>query len=215
MEDLKKHLESTKLIVFTAQECMKIVDSLMKTETDRDRRFIKRNGYFSFDAKIHWRTVVMELCKLYNHTETFNLKTLLWKLESEHPELGFTTDQLRGWQLKIKALNKAIDNLLEQRNGVYAHLDENFDTVAYTATRPQANALILVAQEIVDTLHNRIIGSHLDIADVTGSPVLELEKVINGLQKKWEYDREFYRSHCKDLGIDPDTIEDLRLEKTS
>lgn len=213
MEEIHKHLKSLKLIVFTAQECMKIVDCLMTPETDKNRRFIKGNSYFTFDVKIQWRAVVLELCKLYNHTEIFNLKSLLRKLETDYPELGFTKEEIRAWQLQIKAQKSAIENMIVQRNKIYAHLDEDFDKVVYSANRRQANTLILIAQEIVDALHNRVEGSSLRIDDITNSPVLELNKVIDALEQKREYDKYFWRLHCESVGIDPDTIDDLKLKK--
>lgn len=172
-------------ILFPAQESLKIVAYLRKDEGDDDRNYVKRAIYFQYETSNHWRTIVIQLCKLFSESkgEHYRLRKFIVSLKpgGYFEDAGISADKIAKWEEALALERDIIDNLLLQRNKKYAHSDRDGKEVVNEVSIAKARELIGLVQNIVREIYSTVFESSFLIDQPVGSPVDSLKWVIDSL----------------------------------
>lgn len=206
-QELKSETWEISEILFLAQESLKVVELLVKEETDDDRAYTKRmNSFFVYTTSVYWRVIVTELCKLFSskENEQYNLHKFISKLKTagHYGDAGISQESIIAWKDILENEQEAIDNLILQRDKIYAHKDRNAKTIVNTVTLLKTKELIAVVQKIVREIYSTVFESSFMVDDPINPPVANLEYIINILASEKKKRETPLRKLAKEYGIE-------------
>lgn len=207
MQELKSETREISEILFLAQESLKVVELLVKKEEDNDRAYTKRmNSFFVYSTSIYWRVIVIELCKLFSskENEQYNLRKFISKLKvtGHYGDAGISKESIIDWEGILENEKEVIDNLILQRDKVYAHKDRNAKLVVNTVTLLKTKELIGMVQKIVREIYSTVFDSSFMVNDPINPPVGNLEYIINILANEKKKREKPLRKLAKEYGIE-------------
>lgn len=191
-EELIKELEIICNILFAAQESLKIVDYLYADDENGDLVYTKRMNAFFYWVRIsQWKTVIIELFKLFGESENFYIKPFLNKLGRKGVFEGIIDElSIKGWKARIKICNPIITKLRNQRNKTIAHKDrgilvdlKEFETENEISIE-EVRELILIVQQVAREIYKVVMQTDFMINSPINSPVDNLKWMIKELTEK-------------------------------
>jgi hypothetical protein len=182
-QELKAESWAIAQILMTAQESFKILVCLTKSEVDVERAYVKfKNPFFVYEARIHWRIIVLELCKLFSDKENehYNLYKFISKLKKggHFADTLINNSMIKRWEINLQKEKEIIENLILQRDKLFAHTDRGKDVVVNSVTIAKTRELVEMVQNIIKDIYSVVFESSILIADPIGSPVENLERII-------------------------------------
>jgi hypothetical protein len=204
-DELQSELKEISGILFTAQESFKLVTYLLKDEEDEDLVYEKRvNAFLSYSVNIHWRTTVIELCKLLadKKMERFNLHKFIHKLKHYFIETGIESSDILKWESLLLAEEDSIKNLIDQRDKVYAHTDSSHREFPNTITLNKARELITFIQQLIRKLYSVVFETAYQIEEPINSPIIGLEHLLKLVVEAKKTKRESWRPIAKEYGLE-------------
>ncbi|MBX2933864.1 MAG: hypothetical protein KF825_06440 [Ferruginibacter sp.] len=205
--ELKEEVEEISEILFLAQESLKVVRFLIKEEDDDDRAYTKRvNAFFVYTTSIYWRVIVIELCKLFStrENEDYRLHKFISKLKANghFGDAGISPGLINQWETDLENEKDVIDNLILQRNKIYAHKDRNSKAVVNTVTLKKTTELIEVVQKIIREIYFTVFETSFLVNDPINAPVQNLEYIVNVLADEKKRREKPWRKLAKEHGIE-------------
>ncbi|MFL5788971.1 MAG: hypothetical protein ACJ748_13010 [Flavisolibacter sp.] len=168
----------------TALESFKILLCLTKSEKFEERSFVKfKNPFFVYEAQIHWRIIVLELCKLFSDKENehYNLNKFISRLKKggHFADAEINDSSIEVWKAQLRKENKKIGNLILQRDKLFAHTDRSKGKVANNVTIGKTRELVKMVQQIIKEIYLTVFKSSILIDEPISSPVENLEQIID------------------------------------
>ncbi len=203
-QQLKKEVKEINDILLLAQEALKIVGYL--SEEDDEISYLKKaNEFFGFTLIVYWRVIVIELSKLFGERETehFNIHKFISKLKrsGHYRDAKISAEKIAAWENEIKKEKEIIENLLQQRDKIYAHTDRKHKEVLNKLSIKNFQRLVKIIQVIICTIYFDIFESAYLINEPIDSPVEKLKWIMNMVaqHKKsdavvWEERKKRYKS---------------------
>lgn len=182
-EEIKKEIWPIVEIVLFAQESFKLVEYLGTKSDSSHENFIKgRSDYFTHARIVHWRSTVIELAKLFSgkKNDRYNLKRLLNALKND----GMLADAkvpetaIKHWEELIEKEKEAIENLIVQRDKVYAHTDEGYREVINKVTTSKTKELLEIVYGIVKDIYYSTYNSDFMFEGINYDPTGDLKHLI-------------------------------------
>lgn len=205
-QELKKETWEISEILFWAQESLKVVQFITKKEEDDDMAYVKRNAFFVYSTSIYWRVIVIELCKLFSSkdTEQYNLQKFISKFKKagHYGDACIALGTIIDWEEMLGKEKDIINNLLLQRDKIYAHKDRNSKTVANTVTLAKTKELIAVVQKILREIYATVFESSFMVDDPINPPAGNLLDIINILANEKKLREKPLRELTKQYGIE-------------
>lgn len=187
-KELHDEIISIGEILILAQESLKMIEYLIEPELDNKKLYAKRQMFFDFSYKIYWRITVIELCKLFSgrDTDSFNLVKLIGKLRkgNHFGDAKISETKLAQWQEEINLEKGSINNLLLQRDRLYAHKDRELNQVQNIVNINKTWALIKLGRRIIQDIYSDVFDISYMLEDIGYSPVDNLEFIINNLAER-------------------------------
>lgn len=179
--EIKVHLDQIIKIALNAQESFKLVRILVREETDKDLRHMKANTYFRFTSAVHWSMTVIEITKLITgrSEQHYDLSAFMNRFEREYKVVGLSRDLRKRWKDKLKAEHTFIENLVLQRNSIYAHTDPDSASIPNLVTIGKMDEFITFLQDFIEGVSREIFENSYEIKGILNSPARELERVLN------------------------------------
>ncbi len=177
-------------ILFIAQENLKVLRYLGSPESDPYRAAVKtRSMFFDFSQKMSWRIVVTELYKLFTPDENFSISALIEKLSDGEFAGIIAEEKIKQWKERTGRLGNTIKKIRNQRNKSVAHKDRAGLNQKKNGVRlDQADALIVIVQEIAREIYFEINQSHFAVEDPINAPVDDLKSLVRDLGEKRKAD---------------------------
>ena len=193
--ELQKEVNEIWTIVFFASASYRVVEYLFEKADDLEMQIISENDFLLFSRITHWRTVVLELCKLFpenrfrHHHSDFNLSVFINKIQEDPDFAPLISIETRGrWNADIQSYydedpiskKKVIERLCQQRDKKIAHTDKNrydFTEGHDTLTLRNVNDVIKAASRIVNEISELIFQNELG-GVLTNDPTANLKKII-------------------------------------
>ncbi|MDT0676475.1 hypothetical protein [Autumnicola musiva] len=185
----KEFEESLKRIIniyFSAQETFLINKELhKKIDTSDYESYLKNMNPFFYYCKIYfWRNTVIELSKLFNENlnDKFNIPKFISKLKPNGHFRLLKVDEefLKDISTRIESNQHLIENLIDQRNKVYAHEDRDNEGIRNLVNHNQTEELLEIARDFIKELYRFHYKTSLQF-DVISSPAISLKDIINKL----------------------------------
>lgn len=191
-EELIKEIEIICNILFDAQESLKIVKYLHADNESDDIVYIKRINAFFYWVKVsQWKTVIIELFKLFGKGENFNINQFLNKLGSKGVFEGIIdVISVKNWKARIKTYEPTIAKLRNQRNKSIAHKDRDIleDIKEFEAeneiTIDEVLELIEIVQQVAREIYKVVKQTDFMINSPINSPVDNLKFIVMELAER-------------------------------
>lgn len=208
-DELIKEIEIICSILFDAQESLKIVDYLSADEAVDDLVYTKRlNTYFYWTRIILWKTVIIDLFKLFGESEDFYVKRFLNRLGQK----GAFQDiidavSIKGWKVRIKTCEPIITKLRNQRNKSIAHKDRDIltDIKEFEAVNEisihEVRQLVEIVQQVAKEIYKVVKNTDFMINSPINSPVDNLKWIIKELTDKRLIDLKPLFDEAKNYGL--------------
>jgi hypothetical protein len=205
--ELKKETWELAEILFLAQESLKIVEYLIKDETDDDKVYSKNmNSFFVYSCSIYWRVIVIELSKLLSDksTEHYNIYKFISKLmpHGHYGDAKISPDKIEIWKNALTENKDSIKNLILQRDKLYAHTDKNSKSIPNIVTLTKTKELVTIIQEIIREVYLTVFESSFMVDSPINAPVDNLKWVISALAKEKNERESPLRKLAKHYGIE-------------
>jgi len=187
-KEFEEDLKRIKDIYFSAQETFRINEELYKrNDSSNFENYLKDiNPFFHFCKIYFWRNTVLELSKLFNQKENekFNIPKFITKLKPDghFRTLKFNEDFLNVLLGRIEDIQHLIDNLIEQRDKVYAHEDRDNKNVRNLVSHKQTKQILKIAEDLIKEIYQIHYKTSLQF-ELINSPASSLENVIESLCK--------------------------------
>jgi len=187
-KEFELEVERIKAIFFSAQETFYIVEELYHENDVSDKEIYTKNmNSFFYYCKIYfWRNTVIELSKLFNHrdNETFNLIKFIKKLKPNGHFKSLKYDELFLDSIlkRIDESQNAINNLILQRDKMYAHEDRNNQDVNNQTSFLDIKKLLDICKDLLQKITNQHFGTHLQF-EMINSPKQSLKYLIECIIK--------------------------------
>lgn len=170
-------------ILLLAQESLKVVESLVKNEEDENIAYTKGMIiFFRYTGRIYWRVVVIELAKLLSKrsNERYSIFNLIKKIKpagqyGDAHISGHFIDQL---EKSLKENEVEIDNLIEQRDKLYAHTDANSKSIINILSVKKTRDLIELAQSIIKEIYSTVFHQQFMFDSPIPSVLQSLDYVV-------------------------------------
>lgn len=185
-KEFEDDLKRIKDIYFSAQETFLINKELYKNiKSSEYESYLKSINPFFYFCKIYfWRNTVLELSKLFNQKENekFNIPKFVSKLKPNgyFKSLNFDAEFLETILIRIENNKHLIDNLIEQRDKVYAHEDRNNQDVKNLVSHTQTEQLLEIVKDLIKELYQVHYETSMQF-DILASPATSLENIIEKL----------------------------------
>lgn len=206
-QEFELEIERIKSIFFSAQETFLIVEEFYSQNNISDKEVYTKNmnSFFYFCKVYFWRNTVIELSKLFNDSdnETFNLIKFIKKLKpnGHFKSLKFEETFLDELLERVAENQDLINNLILQRDKLYAHEDRNNQDVESTATFSDIKRLLEICRDLIQKITNQHFATHLQF-DIINSPRQNLKYLIECILKGQEASeaehRALIKGFCKD-----------------
>lgn len=174
-------------IFLNAYESFKIVEFLQSNESDNNTAYVKRmNSFFQYSKILCWRNTATELSKLLSNrnTDQYNLRGFLKKIkEGKFPESTISAEQISKWEQILDRENEVINNILEQRDKVYAHTDRESDKVINKVSITKTTELLDYVFDIIHKIYLDCFKKGI-IKETIGSPLNALKWTVDELVKE-------------------------------
>jgi hypothetical protein len=134
-ETLKKEVLIRCKIYLDALFAFKVVNQILRNEVSEYKRDQAKwnNAFLQYTSLVCWKQAVIELCKLVHDSryEVFNLFQLLrdLRLEKNIKHTSIEVEQIEKWEHLIKNIESGIQDLVLQRNKLYAHTSRNVEGI--------------------------------------------------------------------------------------
>lgn len=187
-EELEQEVRDINNIIFMAVESFKIVEYLAKKDEDPDKSSIKsRNNFFTYTMITNWRITVIELSKLLSgaKNEAYDLRRFINKLQpgGVFDKAGIDQESIKTWKHQLSKEAVAIDNIVKQRNKLYADTDRDAAAIKNEVSVGKAKELITVIQTVIKEIYITVFKSGFSF-DAFNSPVNNLSWIIDALAKQ-------------------------------
>lgn len=191
-EKLIKEIEIICNILYDAQESLKIVDYLYADDENGDLVYTKHLNAFFYWARVsQWKTVIIELFKLFGESENFYIKTFLNKLGRKGIFEGIIDEiSIKAWKERIKICDPIITKLRNQRNKTIAHKDRDIlvDIKEFERENEisieEVRELIVIVQQVAREIYKVVKQTDFMINSPINSPVDNLKWIIKELTDK-------------------------------
>ncbi len=200
---LEREIQIITNITLEAQESIFIVEYLLKEE-DEDFVYEKKTGSFFYFCKFtFWQKTVLELSKIYQDREKFNLIKLISKLQNdgEYSQTKITESILADWINKIELSKSEIDNLKLQRDKAYAHEDGQSDKIGNTVSIEEIKKLTDLAFNIINSVRKSLETPYLQ-TELLNSPANNLKYIFERLVNEKRTKLNAYRGLAKQYGLE-------------
>ncbi|MFN8289455.1 MAG: hypothetical protein U0U70_04315 [Chitinophagaceae bacterium] len=205
--ELKKETWELAEILFLALESLKIVEYLIKDEADDDKVYSKRmNAFFVYSRSIYWRVIVIELSKLLTEksSEQYNIYKFISKLKphGHYGDAKISTVKIEKWEKALTDNKDSIDNLILQRDKLYAHTDKNSKSIPNMVTLTKTRELVTIIQEIIRKVYLTVFESSFMVDSPINAPVENLQWIISTLANEKKERESPLRKLAKHYGIE-------------
>lgn len=205
--ELKKKTWELAEILFLAQESLKIVEYLIKDEADDDKVYSKRmNAFFVYSRSLYWRVIVIELSKLLTEksSEQYNIHKFISKLKQDghYGDAKIFPDKIEKWEKTLTDNKDSIDNLILQRDKLYAHTDKNSKSIPNTVTLTKTRELVTIIQEIIREVYLTVFESSFIVDSPINAPVENLHWIISTLANEKKERESQLKKLAKHYGIE-------------
>lgn len=147
--------------------------------------------FFPFVNVNFYRITIIELSKLFNHTEHYSLKKLLLKFNDNQIYEGLIyKETLKLCNREIKSKSILIKELIELRNKHYAHQDEDF-TNYITLEIDKIDQLLTLCKHVFNLIYQELNEKSYYFDFPLGKPLDSLDQIMNKIQ--------FYNDFYKNL----------------
>ncbi|MGV0924547.1 AbiU2 domain-containing protein [Empedobacter tilapiae] len=187
--EFESEFERIKGIYFSAQETFYIVEELYSQDSTSHNLeiYTKNMSSFFYYCKIYfWRNTVIELSKLLNNidNEAFNIIKFITKLKPNgyFKSLKFDEIFLESLLVKIDKKRTIIDNLILQRDKLYAHEDRNNKNVNNLTSFKDIKELLEICKELIQHITQKHFETHLQF-DMINSPQQNLKYLFECISK--------------------------------
>jgi len=187
--EFELEFERIKGIYFSAQETFYIVEELYSQDvTSHNLEIYTKNmsSFFYFCKIYFWRNTVIELSKLLNNNEkeAFNIIKFISKLKPDgyFKSLKFDNTFLEDLLVKINNKQNVIDNLILQRDKLYAHEDRNNKNVNNLTSFADIKELLGICKELIQHITQKHFETHLQF-DMMNSPQQNLKYLFECITK--------------------------------
>lgn len=206
-QELKQEIEVINEILTYARESFKIAEYLFTPDEDGEKNYSKRMlVFFYYDARIHWRTCVIELSKLFSGKkgDIYNLEKFIRKLSRDgvFAYANIPQSQLDQWMLLINNERAVITNLLEQRDKLYAHTDRDSKEVVNTLSLNKTKELIAIAHKIIREIYDGVYNLSIMENSLITAPSQGVEYVVNCVADIMKQRKEAWRLIAKEHDLE-------------
>lgn len=193
-EKLKLELNTISRIILLANSSFEVV-KYFETENKKDTPIIifekNLNIFFNYVSVNFYRVTIIELCKLFNHRETYSLKKLLNKFNTEQEFYGLIDEiNLREYKRELNQNKGIVNELIELRNKHYAHQDEDFKNYIDMETT-KIQALLDDAKSFYNKIYVEVYQKTYNFDFPLGTPMDSLNFIMHRI--------EFHDNYFKDL----------------
>lgn len=188
-QELRAELEEILEILFFAQENYKAFKYLRIREDDDDKAYVKKmNAYFGFAAITHWRTVIIELSKLFasRKNEHYNLHRFVGKLKTGGEYFGAEISEvkIREWEDIFVIQKDVIADLITLRDKAIAHKDKDGKTLKSELTLGKIWRLIETVQKLIREIYLTVFEVSYLVDDPINAPVENLRWIVEELAEQ-------------------------------
>lgn len=200
-EDLKRIID----IYFSAQETFLINKELYNENnlTQSESYLRNMNTFFHFCKIYFWRNTVLELSKLFNENanEKFNIIKFISKLKpnGHFKTLKFDEEFLNRLSNQISEKQHLIENLVEQRDKVYAHEDRNNQNVKNIISHKEAEQLLKIVKYLIKEIYYKHYKTSIQF-DLINSPATSLKYLLESLSKLYNIEEQERIELIKSMG---------------
>lgn len=147
--------------------------------------------FFPFVSVNFYRITIIELSKLYNHSERYSLNKLLQKFNSTQEFDGLIgKENLRMYHKQLKSNSNLIKDLLDLRNKHYAHQDEDYKNYINLEIS-KIEALLSLSINLFNKIYEDVFAKSFFFDFPLGKPLDGLDQLMLKVQ--------FYDDYYKDL----------------
>ncbi len=201
--ELEKEIQIITNITLEAQESVLIVEYLLKDE-DKDFVYEKKiSSFLYFCTFTFWQKTVLELCKIYQEREKFNLLKLIRKLkkDGEYSQAKIDESVLSDWINKIELSESKIQNLKLQRDKSYAHEDGQRQEIGNIVSIEEIKKLIDLAFNIINSVRKALNIPHLQ-KQLLNSPASNLKYIVERLVKEKRTNLNAFRNFAEQYDLE-------------
>lgn len=139
--------------------------------------------------------------------KTYKIKKLnkfISKLKSNghYGDAKISPDKIEKWEKALMDNKGSIDNLVLQRDKLYAHTDKNSKGIPNMVTLTKTRELIIIIQEIIMEVYLTVFESSFMVDSPINAPVENLQWIISTLANEKKERESSLRKLAKHYGIE-------------
>jgi hypothetical protein len=179
------------LLANSSFDVVKFIEFENPAETPAIRWEKNFSYFFPFVSVNFYRITIIELSKLYNHTERYSLNKLLQKFNSNQEFDGLINkEKLQIYNKQLKSNSKLIKELIDLRNKHYAHQDEDYKNYI-SLEISKIEDMLLLSKNLFNKIYKDVFNKLFFFDFPLGKPLESLDKLMIKVQ--------FYDDYYKDL----------------
>ncbi|MFP3591950.1 hypothetical protein [Chryseobacterium sp. SIMBA_038] len=140
------------------------------------------SDFFRFVEVNFLRITIIELFKLFssNKNDYYSFYSLSTRFNSgqKYDKLSMSNDTLKSIRLLLKQAKKTIKKLMDLRNKVYAHSDQDFKNYIGIMDVKEINNLISISKTIFNNFYSETCKKEFFFDFPLGTPIDDLEKLF-------------------------------------
>jgi hypothetical protein len=164
--EIKKEIWNIWQVITLARECFGYSYYLHKPDTKEEEDYLHFSADFAFIRHIMWRTVIIELAKLFRSpklkaTYIFNLEDFIRKLrkDGEYGSLGIDNSSIDKWEKRLAQDKPVIEKIMVLWEKLYAHNDTSNEKylkndLSFEDTEKLIGNIETIVKEIYETVFN-------------------------------------------------------------
>ena len=144
------------------------------------------SDFFRFVEVNFLRITIIELFKLFssNNNDYYSYYALSNRFNSgqKYDKLNMSNDSLKNIRLLLKQSTNTIKKLVNLRNKVYAHSDQDFKNYIGIMDFKEINNLISISKTIFNSFYSEIFEKEFFFDFPLGTPIDDLEKLFGKIE---------------------------------
>ncbi|WPV65407.1 hypothetical protein [Chitinophaga sp. LS1] len=189
-QELKNEIWQICEILLLAKSSFNITKYLLHPNSLKHTEYINSSAYFKYSIIINWRTTVIELSKLFadnKDRDRFNLKHFIKKLKKDghFGDIKIPDTIIADWEAILDKEVNAINNLILQRDKIYAHTDPAHKSVTNTVHIRKTDELIGVVEKVIKHIYLTVFDTGISFEPV-GDPIQNLNYLLDILVNERE-----------------------------
>ncbi len=188
--------------ILKVQECFKIYDYFTSENTTEENLIIHQSISIKFINSILLESIFIELSKLYNSKEKFNISKFVNKFRKEYTSFSVPIDTINLWSNSINAQRNQINTITNFRNRITHNEISNNEKEVPQITKKEIRRLITTTCDIFKGIYYELKQSSFMIEEPVNQPIDDLKKLINILASKKRIELDEIATIGKAFGLD-------------